>query len=79
MLPTLLIVDDEKSTRDGLRGALEEEFDVYTAAGAGSSPCRDTINTLPGSVRLDSTELIGRIKSPMQQQVVCSPYLSEAW
>jgi DNA-binding NtrC family response regulator len=34
MLPTLLIVDDEKSTRDGLRGALEEQFDVYTAAGA---------------------------------------------
>ena len=34
MLPTLLIVDDEKSTRDGLRGALEEEFEVYTAAGA---------------------------------------------
>ena len=33
MLPTLLIVDDEKSTREGLRGALEEEFDVYTAAG----------------------------------------------
>jgi DNA-binding NtrC family response regulator len=32
MLPTLLIVDDERSTRDGLRGALEEEFDVYTAA-----------------------------------------------
>lgn len=32
MLPTLLIVDDEKSTRDGLRGALEEEFEVYTAA-----------------------------------------------
>ncbi len=34
MLPTLLIVDDERSTRDGLRSALEEEFDVYTAAGA---------------------------------------------
>jgi two-component system, NtrC family, response regulator AtoC len=33
MLPTLLIVDDEKSTRDGLRSALEEDFDVYTAAG----------------------------------------------
>lgn len=32
MLPTLLIVDDERSTRDGLRSALEEEFDVYTAA-----------------------------------------------
>ncbi len=33
MLPTLLIVDDERSTRDGLRSALEEEFDVYTASG----------------------------------------------
>ena len=34
MLPTLLIVDDERPTRDGLRSALEEEFDVYTASGA---------------------------------------------
>ncbi len=33
MLPTLLIVDDERATRDGLRSALEEEFEVYTAAG----------------------------------------------
>jgi|694.fasta_scaffold68036_2 DNA-binding NtrC family response regulator len=33
MLPTLLIVEDERSTREGLRSALEEEFDVYTAAG----------------------------------------------
>ncbi len=32
MLPTLLIVDDERATRDGLRSALEEDFDVYTAA-----------------------------------------------
>ena len=29
--PTLLIVDDEKSTRDGLRTALEDKFDVYAA------------------------------------------------
>lgn len=29
---TLLIVDDEKSTRDGLRMALEESFDCYVAA-----------------------------------------------
>jgi len=34
MLPTLLIVDDERATREGLRSALEEEFDVYTAAGS---------------------------------------------
>ncbi|MDR2463049.1 MAG: sigma-54 dependent transcriptional regulator [Verrucomicrobiales bacterium] len=32
LLPTLLIVDDEKATRDGLRRALEEHFDVYLAA-----------------------------------------------
>ena len=32
MLPTLLIVDDERATREGLRSALEEEFDIYTAA-----------------------------------------------
>ena len=32
MLPILLIVDDEKPTRDGLRMALEENFDVYVAA-----------------------------------------------
>ena len=32
MNATLLIVDDERSTRDGLRAALEDEFDVYTAA-----------------------------------------------
>jgi two-component system response regulator AtoC len=34
MLPTLLIVDDERATRDGLRAALEEEFEVYTASGS---------------------------------------------
>jgi two-component system, NtrC family, response regulator AtoC len=33
MLPTLLIVEDERATREGLRSALEDEFDVYTAAG----------------------------------------------
>ena len=37
MLPTLLIVDDERSTREGLRSALEEEFDVYTASGTRES------------------------------------------
>src|SRR3954468_24116220 len=32
MQPTILIVDDEKHTRDGLRAALEEKFDVYVAS-----------------------------------------------
>ena len=31
-MKTLLIVDDEKATRDGLRMALEESFDCYVAA-----------------------------------------------
>ncbi len=32
MTPTILIVDDEKHTRDGLRASLEDSFDVYVAA-----------------------------------------------
>ncbi len=32
MPATILIVDDEKHTRDGLRMSLEDEFDVYVAA-----------------------------------------------
>ncbi len=32
MQATVLIVDDEKHTRDGLRLSLEDEFDVYVAA-----------------------------------------------
>ena len=33
-LATILIVDDEKHTRDGLRQSLEDDFDVYVAANA---------------------------------------------
>ena len=32
MNPTLLIVDDERATREGLRSALEDDFDVYLAS-----------------------------------------------
>ncbi len=31
---TVLIVDDEKNTRDGLRRWLEDDFDIYVAADA---------------------------------------------
>ena len=37
MTSTLLIVDDEKATREGLRTALEDKFDVYVAADAASA------------------------------------------
>ena len=30
-MPTILIVDDEKHTRDGLRSLLEDDYDVYVA------------------------------------------------
>ena len=35
--PTLLIVDDEKTQREGLRAALEDRFDVYLAEDAKSA------------------------------------------
>src|SRR5262249_39323182 len=35
--PTLLIVDDEKPTREGLRAALEDRYDVYLAEDAGAA------------------------------------------
>jgi len=37
MNPTLLIVDDEKHTREGLRASLEDDFDVYIAADIGGA------------------------------------------
>jgi two-component system response regulator AtoC len=35
--PTILIVDDEKHTRDGLRRLLENDYDVYVAADVGGA------------------------------------------
>src|SRR6201997_1959996 len=67
--PTLLIVDDEKSTRDGLRAALEERYDVYVADDAKSAmelletEDFDVLLTdfrLPGE---DGLKLIARAKS----------------
>src|SRR5277367_4903751 len=67
--PTLLIVDDEKTTRDGLRAALEERYDVYVAEDAAAA-----MNLLEGEhfdvmltdFRLpneDGMKLIARAKS----------------
>ena len=35
--PVLLIVDDEKPTREGLRAAMEDRYDIYLADDAGSA------------------------------------------
>jgi two-component system, NtrC family, response regulator AtoC len=37
MKPSLLIVEDEKASREGLRAALEDRFDVYVAEDAQSA------------------------------------------
>lgn len=55
--PTLLIVDDEKPTREGLRLALENEFDVYLASNkkeAATVMQNETIDVLLTDLRLGS-------------------------
>jgi FixJ family two-component response regulator len=57
--PTVLIVDDEKHTRDGLRSLLENEYDVYVApdiAGAMNVLEREQIDVLLTDLRLGSED-----------------------
>src|SRR5260370_23703034 len=66
MQPTILIVDDEKHTRDGLRRLLENEYDVYVAAdiaGAIDVLEREQVDLLLTDLRLgneDGMTLIDR-------------------
>src|SRR5437899_5715393 len=69
--PTILIVDDEKHTRDGLRRLLENNYDVYVAAdvaGAMNVLEREQIEVLLPDPRLggdDGMKLIDRaLKMP---------------
>jgi len=67
--PTLLIVDDEKPTREGLRAALEDRYDVYIAEDAATAMElleRDNFDVLLTDFRLpneDGMKLITRAKS----------------
>ncbi len=67
--PMLLIVDDEKPTRDGLRAALEDRYEVYLAEDAPAAMDlleRETFTVLLTDLRLprqDGLKLIGRAKS----------------
>jgi two-component system, NtrC family, response regulator AtoC len=69
MKPTLLIVDDEKPTRDGLRAALEDRYDVYLAEDAKAASElleRENFDALLTDFRLpsdDGMKLIARAKS----------------
>jgi DNA-binding NtrC family response regulator len=69
MTPTLLIVDDEKTTREGLRAALEQHYDVYLAEDAKAAMElleKDHFDVLLTDFRLpteDGMKLITRAKS----------------
>ena len=69
MQPSLLIVDDEKTTREGLRAALESRYDVYLAEDAKAATElleRENFDVLLTDFRLpteDGMKLIARAKS----------------
>ncbi|HLH53877.1 MAG TPA: sigma-54 dependent transcriptional regulator [Verrucomicrobiae bacterium] len=69
MTPTLLIVDDEKTQREGLRAALEDHFDVYLAEDPKTAMDlleKEHFDVLLTDFRLpseDGTKLIMRAKS----------------
>ena len=57
--PTVLIVDDEKHTRDGLRRLLENDCDVYVAAdiaGAMDVLEREQVDVLLTDLRLGNED-----------------------
>ncbi len=74
--PSLLIVDDEKPTRDGLRAALEDHYDVYVAEDSDSAMSlleREHFAVLLTDFRLpkeDGMKLIARAKS-LSRPPVC--------
>jgi two-component system, NtrC family, response regulator AtoC len=67
--PTLLIVDDEKPTREGLRAALEDRFDIYIAEDAKAAMElleRESFDVMLTDFRMpneDGLKLIARAKS----------------
>src|SRR6476661_5056654 len=69
MKPTLLIVDDEKTIREGFRDALDDRYDVYLAEDAKSATElleREHFDVLLTDFRLpgeDGMKLIARAKS----------------
>mgnify|MGYP001237073239 FL=1 len=77
MTPNLLIVDDEKPTRDGLRSALEDRYEVYVAEDATSALGlleSETFDVLLTDFRLpnneDGMKLIARARS-LPKQPIC--------
>jgi two-component system response regulator AtoC len=83
--PTLLIVDDEKPTRDGLRAALEDRYDIYVAEDAATATALleqqkfDVVLTDFRLPREDGMKVIARAKSlsPPPVCILMTAYGSE--
>ena len=68
MSATLLIVDDEKNTRDGLRNALDTEFEVYVAPDADGALA--TLESVPVDVVLTDLRLGGADGMSLIERIV---------
>jgi len=69
MKPTLLIVDDEKHTRDGLRVSLEDNFEVYVAPdinGALNVLGADSVDLMVTDLRLGGDDGMKLIDKALQ-------------
>lgn len=69
MRPTILIVDDEKHTREGLRASLEDAFEVYIASdvsGALSALGSDDIDLMVTDLRLGGEDGMALIDKVLQ-------------
>ena len=71
MSPTLLIVDDEKNPRAGLRNALSDAFEVYVAADVDGA--LQTIESMPADVILTDLKLGGADGMSLIQSVMKRP------
>ena len=70
MRGTILIVDDEKPTREGLRQSLEDEFDVYTAGNvdeALNAVSTDHIDLVLTDLRLGGEDGMALIEKILQR------------
>ena len=68
-LATILIVDDEKHTRDGLRQSLEDEFDVYVAANAAEAMellKNESVDVMLTDLRLGNDDGMKLLESALQ-------------
>src|SRR5437868_15036849 len=83
MQPTILIVDDEKHTRDGLRRLLEDQYDVYVASDIGGTMSglhRQTIDLLLTNLRLSNEDGMQSIERTLNMAhppicIMITPYV----